>query len=53
MNHVKVRALIIENDRSWQQILTEILTDTGLSVDIAEDLETAVAKLEPHLIVWL
>jgi ActR/RegA family two-component response regulator len=40
-----VRALIVEDDQSWQQILTEILTDTGLTVDVAENLETAVARL--------
>ncbi len=45
-----VRALIVEDDRSWQQILAEILTDAGLTVDVAESLETAVAKLRgtPH-----
>ena len=50
MNPAGVHALIIEDDRSWQKILAEILTDTGLTVDIAEDLETAVAKLRaiPH-----
>jgi DNA-binding NarL/FixJ family response regulator len=42
--------LIVEDDRSWQQILSEILTDVGLTVDIAENLETATAKLraKPH-----
>jgi ActR/RegA family two-component response regulator len=40
-----IRALIVEDDQSWQQILTEILADTGLIVDMAENLETAVAKL--------
>ena len=50
MNSVRVRALIVEDERSWQQVLEEILTDAGLTVDIAEDLETAVAKLrtQPH-----
>jgi DNA-binding NarL/FixJ family response regulator len=45
-----VRALVVEDDHSWQQILGEILTDAGLTVDIAEDLETALAKLRaaPH-----
>ena len=45
MSSAGVHALIVEDDQSWQQILTEILTDAGLTVDVAEDLETAVAKL--------
>ena len=45
MNRAGVRALIVEDDQSWQQILTEILTDAGLTVDAAENLETAIAKL--------
>ena len=40
-----VRALIVEDDHSWQQILSEILTDVGLSVDVAENLEMALATL--------
>ena len=35
MNPVVTRALIVEDDRSWQQILTEMLTDAGLTVDVA------------------
>ena len=45
MSSAGVRALIVEDDKSWQQILSEILTDTGLTVDVAENLETAVSKL--------
>lgn len=45
MNPTAVRALIVEDDQSWQQILSEILADAGLEVDVAEDLETAIAKL--------
>ena len=45
MNPDGVRALIVEDDHAWQQILSEILTDAGLSVEIAENLETAVTKL--------
>lgn len=33
------RAIIVEDDRSWQQILSEILTDAGLEVDIVDNLE--------------
>ena len=50
MNASNVRALVVEDERAWQQILTEILTDAGLTVDVAEDLETGLAKLRstPH-----
>ena len=43
-------ALVVEDDRSWQQILQEILTDTGLEVDVADDLESAMVKMHetPH-----
>jgi ActR/RegA family two-component response regulator len=40
-----VRALVVEDDHSWQQILSEILRDAGITVDVAKSLETAVAKL--------
>jgi DNA-binding NarL/FixJ family response regulator len=44
------RVLVVEDDRSWQQIICEILTDAGLTVDVADSLETAVASLRavPH-----
>lgn len=44
------RALVIEDDHSWRQILSEILTDCGLEVDIAENLEQATLMLrsQPH-----
>jgi DNA-binding NarL/FixJ family response regulator len=44
------RALIVEDDRSWQQILTEILTDAGLAVDVVDGIEGAIASLRavPH-----
>ena len=45
MNAANVRALVVEDERAWQQILTEILTDAGLIVDVAEDLETGLARL--------
>jgi DNA-binding NarL/FixJ family response regulator len=50
LTHMDDRALIVEDDRSWQQILSEILADAGLQVDLAESLETAVARLRaaPH-----
>ena len=40
-----IRALIVEDDPSWQQILSEILTDSGLEVEIADAYEPAVEKL--------
>jgi RNA polymerase sigma factor (sigma-70 family) len=44
------RAIVVEDDSSWQQILSEILTDSGLSVDVADNLEEAlkILKAEPH-----
>lgn len=45
-----MRALIVEDSSAWQQILTEILVDEGLRVDVADDLEAAVEALRaaPH-----
>jgi two-component system nitrate/nitrite response regulator NarL len=44
------RALIVEDNRSWQQLLSEILTDAGLVVDVVDNLEGATAALRarPH-----
>ena len=44
------RALIVEDDRSWQQIISEILSDCGLDVDLATNLDDAVHELKskPH-----
>lgn len=44
------RALIVEDDPSWQQILGEILGDAGLAVDVAADLPAALVHLRaaPH-----
>jgi len=45
-----LRALVIEDDHSWQQIISEILTECGLEVDIATSLDEAVLMLKskPH-----
>ncbi|MBN1812312.1 MAG: response regulator [Anaerolineae bacterium] len=45
-----IRALIVEDNSSWQQILTEILIDEGLQVDVVESLDAAVETLRatPH-----
>lgn len=44
------RALVVEDERAWRQILSEMLADAGLAVDVAHDLESAVraAKSAPH-----
>ena len=39
------RALVVEDDPSWQGILREILADEGLEVDVAESLAGAIALL--------
>ncbi|HSJ89810.1 MAG TPA: response regulator [Anaerolineales bacterium] len=43
-------ALIVEDDSSWQQVLSEILSDCGLHVDVATSLDEAVRELKskPH-----
>jgi DNA-binding NarL/FixJ family response regulator len=45
-----MRALIVEDSSAWQQILTEILTDEGLAVDVVDNLDAAVESLRstPH-----
>lgn len=44
------RALVIEDEESWQHILAEILADLGLEVDVAENLDAAVDAMRtaPH-----
>lgn len=37
-----MRVMVIEDEESWQHILTEILTDLGLVVDVASDLDAAM-----------
>jgi DNA-binding NarL/FixJ family response regulator len=45
-----IRVLIVEDSSAWQQILTEILTDEGLAVDVVDNLDAAVESLRstPH-----
>jgi DNA-binding NarL/FixJ family response regulator len=38
-------ALIVEDDPSWQGILSEILEDYGLSVDVSDNLEEAIHQI--------
>lgn len=44
------RALVVEDNPAWQDILAELLADLGLSVDVAVDAATAVSALAhaPH-----
>lgn len=39
------RALVVEDDPAWQEILSELLTDAGLAVDLADTVELARATL--------
>jgi DNA-binding NarL/FixJ family response regulator len=50
MNQPGMRALVVEDDHSWQQILTEILSDSGLQVDVASNVDeaSAILKANPH-----
>jgi DNA-binding NarL/FixJ family response regulator len=43
------RALIVEDSSAWQEILSEILADLGLAVDVASDLEEAIVALRATL----
>ena len=45
-----LRALVVEDDHSWQQILSEILSDCGLEVDVAINVDeaTLTLKAQPH-----
>ncbi len=43
--HHTLRALIVEDDPSWQQILTEILADSDLAVDLAINFNEAVSLI--------
>ncbi len=45
MAEAKQRALIVEDDRAWQEILAEILADVGLEVDVMGDYGSAAAAL--------
>ncbi|HSL46989.1 MAG TPA: response regulator [Anaerolineales bacterium] len=45
-----LRALVVEDDHSWQQIISEILSDCGLEVDVTTNHEEAALALKanPH-----
>lgn len=42
MEYKGTRALVVEDEESWQHILTEILADLGLEVDVAENIDAAI-----------
>lgn len=50
MTNSTLRALVVEDDHSWQQILSEILSDCGLEVEVANSLDEASRRLrdQPH-----
>lgn len=50
MKSPPIRALIVEDDHSWQQILYEIISDCGLEADITSNLNDAIVALkgQPH-----
>lgn len=39
------RALVVEDDRAWQQLLSELLTELGLRVDVADSYPAALRAL--------
>jgi RNA polymerase sigma factor (sigma-70 family) len=43
-----MRALVVEDDHSWQQIISEILSDCGLEVDLATNLDDATLALKSN-----
>jgi DNA-binding NarL/FixJ family response regulator len=50
-----LRALVVEDDASWGQLLVEILTDAGFHVDLAENVDSAVNEIRrnPHRLAVL
>ena len=48
MNDSNMRALLVEDESNWQQILSEILTGAGLTVTVVDNLYTAMAQLRSN-----
>jgi DNA-binding NarL/FixJ family response regulator len=46
MKPPNIRSLVVEDDASWRQILSEILSDSGLIVDMASNFEEAIRSLK-------
>jgi len=44
-----LRALVVEDDHSWLQIISEILSDCGLEVDLATNLNDATTQLKSQV----
>ena len=42
---IGIRAIIVEDEPSWQEVLAEILRDAGMPVDVASNFEEAEEKL--------
>jgi DNA-binding NarL/FixJ family response regulator len=53
MSNNNLRALVVEDNPSWQQILNEILTDAAFIVDMVDNLEAALTSVQssPHRLV--
>jgi RNA polymerase sigma factor (sigma-70 family) len=45
-----LRALVVEDDHSWGQIISEILSECGMELDVATNLNDAIVHLksQPH-----
>ncbi len=48
MPNTPPRALIVEDSPAWQEILAELLADEGLAVDIAGNLQAALASVKQN-----
>lgn len=50
LGRADLRALVVEDELAWQQIVTEILVESGLEVDVADGVGAAIALLRqaPH-----
>ena len=47
---MNMRALVVDDDSSWQGIISELLSDNGFEVNSASTVEEAIAALKanPH-----
>jgi DNA-binding NarL/FixJ family response regulator len=45
VNQVELRALVVEDDPAWQNILREMMTDLGMAVDVAGEPDEAIRLL--------
>ena len=48
MSDDNLKALVVEDESSWQEILSEILTGAGLAVTVVDSLEAAAAQLRSN-----